>query len=139
MGGFSNRVRVFLFQFYNNILGLNTRISHFVPNQNRACTFCTITGNINPVPDESFIHLFLNCETSADWHSQFLSIYFPNLVTMTAVQRAGFFFLGKIPAMDKDNLFTICAVLLFQYCIWEEKLRKKNLHSELLRTFTWNY
>jgi hypothetical protein len=44
---------------------------------------------------------------------------------MNEEQRAGFFFLGKIPAMDKDNLFIICAVLLFQFCIWEEKLRKK--------------
>ncbi len=70
--------------------------------------------------------MFLNSETSADWHSQFLSKYFPNLVNMNAVQRAGFFFLGQIPAMVKDNLFIICAVLLFQYCIWEEKLRKKN-------------
>jgi hypothetical protein len=33
MGGFSNWVRVFLIKFYNNISGLNTRISHFVPNQ----------------------------------------------------------------------------------------------------------
>jgi hypothetical protein len=140
MGGFSNRARVFLFKFYNNILGLNTRISHFVPDQSRACTFCSITGNINPVPDESFIHLFFTCETSANWHIQFLSKYFPHLVTMNRVQRAGFFFLGKIPAMDKDNLFIICAVLLFQFCIWEEKLRKKepsfrtieNIYLELL-------
>jgi hypothetical protein len=29
--GLSNRFKTFLFRFYNNILGLNTRLSHFVP------------------------------------------------------------------------------------------------------------
>jgi hypothetical protein len=38
-----NRIRMFAFKFYNNILGINTRTSHFVVNPNRACTFCSMT------------------------------------------------------------------------------------------------
>ncbi len=38
-----NRIRTFAFKFYNNILGLNTRTSHFIINPNRNCTFCSLT------------------------------------------------------------------------------------------------
>jgi hypothetical protein len=37
--GITNRAKVFLFKYFNNILGINTRLSHFVPNQSRGCTF----------------------------------------------------------------------------------------------------
>ena len=37
--GITNRARVFLFKFFNNILGINTRLSHFVQNHSRGCTF----------------------------------------------------------------------------------------------------
>ena len=34
----SNKHREFSFKFYNNTLGLNTRLSHFVENNTRSCT-----------------------------------------------------------------------------------------------------
>ncbi len=55
--GLTNRSKVFLFKFFNNILGINTRLSHFVPNHSRGCTFCSLNG-ILPVPDETFMHIF---------------------------------------------------------------------------------
>ena len=55
ISGITNRIRTFFFKFYNNILGLNVRTSHFVPNQNRNCTFCSASGQMH---EESFIHLF---------------------------------------------------------------------------------
>ena len=54
-----NKLRDFIFKFYNNRLGINTRTSHFGGNT-RNCTFCTILGN--HTHDESFIHLFFECE-----------------------------------------------------------------------------
>jgi len=66
-GGLNNRIRTFMFKFSNNLLGLNTR--HFVANQNRGCTFCD--GNGTTVLDESFIHIFLECPTTFEWHNQF--------------------------------------------------------------------
>ncbi len=54
--GLNNRIRTFIFKFYNNLLGLNTRLSHFVIDQSRQCAFCT--GTAVPVPDETFLHLF---------------------------------------------------------------------------------
>ncbi len=59
-----------LFKFLNNILGLNTRISHFVPGQSRDCTFCL--GTFGPISEETFIHLFYECPTTTDWHEKFL-------------------------------------------------------------------
>ena len=53
---------MFLFKFFNNILGINTRLSHFVPNHSRGCTFCTLNGTI-PIPDETFLHIFFECGT----------------------------------------------------------------------------
>jgi hypothetical protein len=39
--GFTNRQKTFLFKFYNNILGLNVRTSHFGANVSRVCFFCS--------------------------------------------------------------------------------------------------
>ncbi len=83
----SNRFRTFLFKFYNNILGLNTRVSHFDNNVNRKCTLCTINqhslfiytnpGTVPvPVPDETFRHLFLDCPLTKDLHSDFINEFF---------------------------------------------------------------
>jgi hypothetical protein len=56
------KVRDFVFKFRNNILGLNTRVSHFNNEVGRGCTFCA-AKNVVPVPDESFVHLFYDCES----------------------------------------------------------------------------
>jgi hypothetical protein len=54
--GINNRVRTFFLKIFSNILGLNTRISHFVPGQSRDCTFCH--GTFGPISEETFIHIF---------------------------------------------------------------------------------
>jgi hypothetical protein len=74
--GITNRIKVFLFKFFNNILGINTRLSHFVPNQTRGCTLCSLNGT-NPVPDETFAHIFFDCNTVRNWHNRFLPEYLP--------------------------------------------------------------
>jgi hypothetical protein len=123
VNGIPNRIKTFLFKFFNNILGLNTRLSHFVVGQPRGCNFCN--GTTVPVPDETFIHLFLECPTTFDWHNSFLSKYLPNIRLVDVRERAELFFFGKLPNMIHSNSFLIMAVLVFQYCVWEEKLRKK--------------
>ena len=121
--GISNRIKTFMFKFYNNILGLNIRLSHFVQGQLRGCTFCT--GTVIPVPDESFIHLFLECPTTFEWHNSFLAKYIPAGSWLNAEQRGELFFFGRLPGAEKNNLFLQLSILILQYCIWEEKLRKK--------------
>jgi hypothetical protein len=38
------KVREFIFKFRSNLLGINTRVSHFNANVARGCTFCSIHG-----------------------------------------------------------------------------------------------
>jgi hypothetical protein len=121
--GLSNRVRTFTFKFFNNILGLNTRISHFVPGQTRDCTFCI--GTIGPISEETFIHIFYECPTTTSWHEKFLQKYFTDPGNLNRNQKLDLFFMGLLPGNAKDNIFVCMAIYLFQYCLWEEKLSKK--------------
>jgi len=113
----------FFFKFYNNILGLNIRTSHFVPNQNRNCTFCSASGQMH---DESFIHLFFDCHTTRGWQEKFVEKYILPRGDLTREEKIGFFFFGTLPGLRNDNTFVGMAALIFQYCVWEQKLTKKN-------------
>jgi hypothetical protein len=118
-----NRVRMFAFKFFNNILGLNTRTFHFATNPTRVCQFCHLANILNP-PDENFIHLFLQCPTVRGWHDNFIHKYFNSLI-MSPEERTKFFYLGIPPNSNEPNFAILSVVLLLQYCIWEEKLRKR--------------
>jgi hypothetical protein len=118
--GITNRVKVFLFKFFNNILGINTRLSHFVPNQTRGCTFCSINGT-NPVPDETFAHIFFDCPTVRNWHDRFLSEYTQIGYLRNEQERKNFFFLGRVLEPDGDNYFITMTILTFQSVLWEQK------------------
>jgi hypothetical protein len=55
-----NCVRVFAFKLYNNNLGLNSRVQHFVQGKSGNCTFCDLAGS--RVPErETITHLFQDC------------------------------------------------------------------------------
>jgi hypothetical protein len=128
----SNRFRTFLFKFYNNILGLNTRVSHFDNNVSRKCTLCTINQqsvftNANPgtvpvpVPDETFKHLFFDCSVTKNLHSAFIDEFFTGLRFDNESYRTNFVFLGRVNDGPKYNLFIHTAIMAFQFCIWEMK------------------
>jgi hypothetical protein len=89
--GIPNRARVFMFKFFNNILGINTRLSHFVPNMVRGCTFCSI-NRTDPAPDETFLHVFMDCSTVRTWHNKFIEDYLPAGYLRDEQERKNFFF-----------------------------------------------
>jgi len=119
-----------LYKFYNNCLGINTRISHFVENADRKCTFCRIK-NPNSLTEETFQHLFIQCDTTENWHNVFLSNFLPELVRQlnNNVPEKRLFWATGIYSDENGtkqyNAFISVTVQLFQYCIWEAKLRKK--------------
>jgi hypothetical protein len=114
---------MFAFKFYNNILGLNQRTVHFADNPVRYCQFCYLNNVVNP-PDESFLHLFLECPTVQAWHSDFLRLHF-NEINLANEDRKIFWFLGILPNQNDISFAVLSAVLVFQHSIWEEKLRRR--------------
>jgi hypothetical protein len=148
--GFNTRNKTFLFKFYNNILGLNTGVSHFDNAVDRRCTICKINqSNIsigtnmnrvpvptNPVPapiaDESFKHMFFDCPIVKKLHDQFINKYFTGMTFASDIERACFFFYGTVPGQKNYNIFVHATVLTFQYQIWQMKLKKRLLAFESL-------
>ncbi len=47
-GFYNSSMRVFLFKYYGNTLGINSRVTHFNPEINGGCTFCTLAGELSP-------------------------------------------------------------------------------------------
>jgi hypothetical protein len=117
----------FIFKFYNNILGTNARLFHFVPGISKNCTLCSLKNIQNPEP-ENFLHIFFYCPTVAQWYTAFLAKYFPEIQFPTDREKKTFLFLGRVPVPFGANTFIALTILIFQFCVWEAKLKKK-LHS----------
>ncbi len=69
-------MREFIFKFNTNLLPVNTRLSHYVHGISRHCNFCTLLNKI-PNNDETFFHLFYECEHTSNLISRFLSELIP--------------------------------------------------------------
>jgi hypothetical protein len=95
-----------------------------VPNQSRTCTFCEITDGQQSV-DESFLHIFHDCQHVRRWHSEFVRKYLPELDNPDIRSLKKMWFFGILPTLDEAELFPAVAILCFQFCIWEAKLGKK--------------
>jgi exonuclease III len=118
---FPNKIRDFGFKFYNNCVSINTRLSHFVANQSRLCTNCTVDGRIG-ADEETFLHLFMDCPLTANVQQFILNKYFPALTNDRAT-RLLFFFSGHVALRRYLSIAHICAVVV-QFLIWECKIHK---------------
>ena len=124
------KIRTFLFKFYNNILGINARVSKFNNTVDPGCTFCTLK-NTRPVCKESFAHIFYYCETTYKIIAEFFERYFT--ITIPGPQ---VFFTGQISEKENENRSLQLALDILRYHIWQNKLEKKapvvsNLFSEV--------
>jgi hypothetical protein len=110
----SNRQREFIFKFYHNRLGINTRTANF-SDGSRWCSFCSIVGlNMGPFDDETFNHLFLNCPTVLKIHNEVAE----TLLTGVEIRPCHWFGSGC------DNKFLTLFLIIIQYYIWEAKLNR---------------
>jgi hypothetical protein len=101
------KLRDFIFKYRNNLLGLNTRVSHFNNAILRACTFCTQghTGR-EPVPDESFEHLFYRCKFTSKLVRNFYEKYLPGWDFNDDIKVRKFIFMGQSHFSENvDNFF----------------------------------
>jgi exonuclease III len=124
-GFIPNTIRDFIFKFNNNILGLNTRVSHFVAAHARSCCFCVLRKVHNP-PDETFSHLFFDCETTNRYLRFFENLIFREKVNVTVNERKLLWFLGVVDATNTSlNTFLGICIWLVRYLVWDAKLKKK--------------
>jgi hypothetical protein len=83
----SSHINMFKFKFYNNTLGLNSRVVHFNNEIDAGCTFCKITGPF-PVLSETFMHIFFECPNVFKIIQNVYRKYFLN----QTVTKEGYFF-----------------------------------------------
>jgi hypothetical protein len=76
-------------------------------------------------PDETFKHIFLDCPTVRTWQTQFLAFYLPANYIRDERERTNFFFLGRVHEPNTDNYFIMICIFIFQYTIWEARLKKR--------------
>jgi hypothetical protein len=112
--GLSNRFKTFLFRFYNNILGLNTRLSHFVPNISRKCTFCEITSGQQSV-DESFLHIFFAANMYGDGIQTLLENTSPILTIQISLVKKKCGFSAYFLMQMKSNFFLLFPFFAFNF------------------------
>ena len=117
-------MREFMFRFLNNSLAINTRVSHYVENVDRSCTFCKIK-NVRPIHEESFIHLFYECETTAKAMGDFINEYLPEFINNTSFRKKHFFLAFKQNNAELDNVFIYWGKWTLLYLIWDCKLKKR--------------
>ena len=122
----SNRIRTFSFQFFNNSLGVGARIAARYRNGgmniDQRCTFCVKQGMAVPYR-EDFNHIFLYCPALTNVRE----IFFQELVTgqLNDDERRLVITTGLVPnASGIDCVFNILTSLLFNYIVWQGKIKK---------------
>jgi exonuclease III len=129
-----NKFREFIFKYRSNLLGLNVRVNHFNRDTPRGCTFCFIQRKI-PVQDETFSHLFFDCNHTKTLRGQMLNYIIDDGIVLTDLEKRKLFLLG-IYGNEDFNLFTAVAMHWLNYCIWDAKLRKHLISfSSILNNF----
>jgi hypothetical protein len=121
----SNRIRTFCFQFFNNSLGLNTRIAARYRNRqggiNDTCTFCVRSGSANP-QRESFSHIFYDCPQIAVVRNRAFSTYFPPVANENEKRLC--YMSGIARNAGDDRFIFILTAVLINYTVWQYKLKK---------------
>ena len=115
----SNRFREFIFKFFNNKLGLNTRTSHFL-NTDRRCTFRKLIGISDE--DETFSHIFFDCPTVVTIHNTLDLHVLSRGAESNNEKKARWFGCGWL---ERENKFVRLLHLSLQFFIWECKLKNK--------------
>ena len=116
----NNKISTFLFKFYNNILGINSRVAKFNNETDPSCTFCN-ANKFFPVERESFAHLFYYCPTTNKLLSSFLERFF-TINSLMCIE----YFSSIINYKEDDNKALQLALDIFRYYIWNCKLEEKN-------------
>jgi len=118
---FDNQTKTFIFKLHNNILGITSRVAHFVRGYPHTCTFCDILQ----VPEEnskSTYHLFFECDVIDQLLTGFFNWIFNghNIV----VNAQTFFVTFNNENKNKNYVLRIICLLVKKY-IWDCKVRSQ--------------
>ncbi len=115
-----SNIRVFIFKFYNNMLGLNSRVAHFNLEINASCTFCA-DRKLFPAPKETMVHLFYYCPSVHELITEFCTKYLrnPELDLVT-------YFTSEVAEFEPKNNSLNLILDIFRYVVWQYKLKKTN-------------
>jgi hypothetical protein len=112
-------MRIFKFKYYNNLLGLNSRVAHFNMAITEECTFCNLVGP-KPAASETFVHLFYYCNHVQQLLEKLIKKYV-NKPQLTKEQ----YFLGNVSVNETENIALTIVLDIFRYLIWQSKLERK--------------
>jgi hypothetical protein len=115
----NSSIREFIFKYYNNILGINSRVAHFNVDVNSGCTFCSITNN-RPVPKETIQHLFFYCPSTYE----IICTFFDRYIANTTNNKCNYF-LSNISSNEQVNNVVTIVWDIFRYVVWQFKLQKR--------------
>ena len=113
-------MRTFLFKFHQNLLGLNTRVAHFVRNHPRTCTFCSVGQDPEDNP-ETFLHLFFDCQYAERIIEPFFTWIF-NSNNVRYISRQEYFQGFSTDCSNKNKVLELVLIIFKKY-IWDCKLR----------------
>jgi hypothetical protein len=123
-----NHTRTFLFKLHNNLLGLNSRVAHFVRGHPRTCTFCDLRLNPEHNP-ESTVHLFFECNYVETALREFFGWFFGQ---DTQIGRREFFVGYNFDNINKNKVLDHVLIIV-KKSIWDCKLRFCVPTSEILK------
>jgi hypothetical protein len=92
----------------------------------RKCELCK-RENVRDPPDETFAHLFRDCNIARKLKQGFLNHGFQEWVGINDAQWSNLWFFGIVPGGEggPQNIFILTVFTLCNFYIWELKLRKK--------------
>jgi hypothetical protein len=119
---FSNQDRTFFFKLYNNILGFNNAVAHFVQGHTPYCSFCELARS----PDqnnETPLHLFFECGYVSDVLETTLKTISGN--DNFVFSRREFFttFERREVSHAYNQMLTLVTKLMIKY-FWDFKIRQ---------------
>jgi hypothetical protein len=132
---FSNVQREFQYKFFNNILGLNSRVANFVVGYSAECALCVSNSEPFPINSESFLHLFFECGHSSKYRNMAEREFFPEIQGQSEQNKKIFWLLGLIPQGNvlKLNIFIQSVVFTCNFLIWKIKLSKNRLPVSIFK------
>jgi hypothetical protein len=120
-GLLANSTRTFLFKLYNNTLGYNVTVFHFVRHHSRNCTFCDIAGN-QEINDETPFHLFFQCNSVSGMLEEMFK-WLTNNITFEFTRKELFTFFDRADLTnDKNTVLTYASKTILKF-VWDSKQR----------------